>query len=274
MDTEQIASQMGTALNRIRETRPLIHQITNPVVMRDAANVTLHLGGLPVMAHAREEVAEMASQAAALVLNMGTPDPSRVEAMLIAGHSANEKGIPIVLDPVGAGATAFRTQSTLRLLEELRVTILRGNSGEVATLAGERAVVRGVETVQGTRDAASLVAALSGRWGTVVAITGERDYMSDGQRLWAVDNGHRWLTTITGTGCMATTAIATFSAVEPDALLATAAGLACLGLAAEQAAAEAHGPASFRVALLDRLYHLTPEQLAAGARIVALQPAT
>jgi hydroxyethylthiazole kinase len=192
--------------------------------------------------------------------------------MLIAGRTANKTGIPIVLDPVGAGATTFRTQSTLRLLQELRVTVLRGNSGEVATLGGERAVVRGVESVEGTQDPAGLVAALAGRWGTVVAITGERDYLSDGQRLWAVDNGHSWLTTITGTGCMATTAIATFSAVEPDALLATAAGLACLGLAAEQAAAEAHGPASFRIALLDRLYHLTPEQLAAGARIVSLQP--
>jgi hydroxyethylthiazole kinase len=274
MGTEHFSSQIGAALNRIRETRPLIHQITNPVVMHDAANVTLHLGGLPVMAHAREEVAEMASQAAALVLNMGTPDPSRVEAMLIAGHTAGETGIPIVLDPVGAGATAFRTQSTLRLLKELRVTVLRGNSGEVATLAGERAVVRGVESVVGTQDAAGLVAALADSWAAVVAITGELDYLSDGQRLWAVANGHRWLTTITGTGCMATTAIATFAAVEPDALLATAAGLACLGLAAEQAAAEAHGPASFRVALLDRLYYLTPEQLAAGARIMSLQPAS
>ncbi len=272
--------QAAAALARLRQQRPLIHHITNEVVMNDAANVTLHLGALPVMAQAVEEVAEMASQAGALLLNLGILTAARVEAMRMAGRQAAQRGIPIVLDPVGAGATRYRTQTALALLDELQVAVVRGNLGEIGALAGREGMVRGVESVAAAGDAPAIVSALACRWRTVVAITGARDVVSDGGRVLAVDNGHPWLTTITGTGCMAATAIAAFVALEPDRLLATAAALACFGLAAEAAASGTGsgratepgtlGPASFKVALLDRLYHLSPEDLAAGARVVDL----
>lgn len=270
---EELSRQAGEALERIRQTRPLVHHITNFVVMNDTANVTLHVGALPVMAHAAEEVAEMVNLAGALVLNPGTLTLEWIESMLLAGRRANERGIPVVLDPVGAGATHLRTKSNLRLLEDLRVAVLRGNGGEVGALAGVGGEVKGVESVRGPEDVLAVASEMARLYQTVVAITGPRDILSDGRRALAVDNGHRWLTTITGTGCMATTMIAAFCAVEPDFLMAAAAGLACFGLAAERAAAQAAGPASFKVALFDHLYNLSPEHLAEGAKISPLEMA-
>lgn len=255
---------------RVSDRRPLIHHITNFVVMNDTANVTLHIGGLPVMAHAREEVAEMVGAAGALVLNPGTLAPEWVEAMLIAGHRANELGIPIVLDPVGAGATKLRTESNLRLLDELQITVVRGNSGEIGALTGMGGVVKGVEAVVEVEKPEEVAKTLARRYGLTAVITGPRDIVTDGERTLAVDNGHPWLKTITGTGCAATTMIAAFTAVERDSVLAAAAGLACFGLAAELAAAQAQGPASFKVALFDAIYNLSRGQILAGARVKAI----
>ena len=273
-------TQAAAALGRLRQQRPLIHHITNQVVMNDTANVTLHLGALPVMAHATEEVAEMVEQAGALVLNLGTLTAERVTAMRLAGRRANERGTPVVLDPVGVGATAYRTQTALTLLQELQIAVVRGNLGEIAALAGQHGTVRGVESVAAGVDPQALAGELAHHLGVVVCITGARDIVCDGRRMLGVDNGHPWLSTVTGTGCMATTAIAAFVAVEPDALLAAAAALAFFGLAAERAAggtpagrsgeAGTLGPASFKAALLDCLYHQSPENLAAGARIADL----
>jgi hydroxyethylthiazole kinase len=284
-----INQQIASALARIRDRRPLIHHITNLVVMNDTANLTLHLGALPVMAHAVQEAAEMTGNADALLLNLGTLTPERAEAMLLAGRAARAHNIPIVLDPVGAGATRLRTETALRLLRELKIAVVRGNAGEIASLSavsgGGRDAdvelapiassqlprVKGVESVGDAGDPLVLARSAAGRFASVVAITGARDVLTDGERALGVDNGHRWLTTITGTGCMATTAIAAFCAVEPDPLIAAAGGLACLGLAAERAAQCAHGPASFKVALLDAVYHLTADDLAERARIVELE---
>jgi hydroxyethylthiazole kinase len=257
-------------LARVRAEKPLIHHITNLVVMNDTANVTLHVGALPVMAYAAEEVAEMVSKAGALLLNTGTLTPAGVESMLIAGRKANELRIPIVLDPVGAGATALRTQTNIHLLDELQIAIVRGNAGEIGVLSGAGGVVKGVESIEGVADPVAVAQCMARERRTVIAISGKRDVISDGQRVLGVDNGHQWLTTITGTGCMATTVIAAFVAVEDDYLAAAAGGLACFGLAAELAAEKANGPASFKVALFDQLYHLTSQQLAEGARIVEL----
>lgn len=259
------------ALTRIRNQKPLLHHITNFVVMNDTANVTLHLGALPVMAHAPEEVEEMVGLAGALVLNLGTLSPSQVEAMLKAGRAANRRAIPIILDPVGAGATTFRTQTNRRLLQELEIAVVRGNAGEIGALAGAGGEVKGVESVGGPADIPAVVRRAAQAWKTVVVATGKRDVLSDGQRVLAVDNGHEWLTTLTGTGCMATTAIAAFAAVEPDRLIAAAGGLAVFGLAAELAAQKAAAPASFKVALFDQLYHLTPMQVEGGARLSWLE---
>lgn len=255
---------------RVRQERPLLHHITNFVVMNDTANVTLHIGGLPVMAHAREEVAEMVSAAGALVLNPGTLTPDWVESMAIAGKRANQLGIPIVLDPVGAGATTLRTESNHRLLEELRIAVVRANSGEIGALTGKGGVVKGVEAVVEVDDPVEVAKALVGRYGVTVAITGARDIVTDGKRVVGIDNGHPMLKTITGTGCTSTTMIAAFAAVERDFLVAATAGLVCYGLAAELAAQQAHGPASFKVALFDAIYNLSAEQIEKGAKVVQL----
>ena len=270
MNAAEVRRRAAQALEAIRSRRPLIHHITNFVVMNDTANVTLHVGALPVMAHAKEEVADMVGMAGALVLNIGTLTPDWVEAMLVAGRRANERGIPIVLDPVGAGATPLRTESGRRLLSELRIGVVRGNAGEIGSLFGTGGVVKGVESLGGVEDPVSLAQEAARAWRTVVAITGKRDIVSDGGRVLGVDNGHPYLTTLTGTGCMSTTMVAAFAAVEDDGLVAAAAALACFGLAAERAAQEARGPASFKVALFDALYNLKPEELETGARIEVL----
>lgn len=267
-----VTTQIVEAFARIREERPLLHHITNLVVMNDTANVTLHVGALPVMAHAVDEVTEMTAMAGALVLNIGTLAPAWIESMVVAGRTANEVGIPIVLDPVGAGATQLRTETAWRFLEELDVAIVRGNAGELGVLAGAGGDVKGVESVGGPTDRVEVVRELARQWKTVAAMTGERDVISDGERTLSVHNGHNWLTTLTGTGCMATTVVAAFAAVEADPLLAAAGGLATYGLAAELAAPQAAGPASFKVAFFDQLYNLTPEQVKTGVQVTDLNP--
>lgn len=261
---------IGAALAKIRERRPLVHQITNYVVMNDTANVTLQVGALPVMAHAKEEVREMVALAGALVLNPGTLEPSWVEAMLIAGEEAKSRGIPVVLDPVGAGATSYRTESNLRILAEVRPDIVRGNAGEIGALVGAGGEVRGVESVGEMADPPGVAKQAATNWGAVVAMTGARDLITDGRRVLGVDNGDPWLTTMTGTGCSSTALVAAFAAVESDYVLAAAGALACLGYAAELAAQDAAGPGSFKVALHDAIYNMTAERLSQGARVVEL----
>lgn len=266
----QFGARIADDLEEIRKRKPLIHHITNFVVMNDTANITLHVGALPVMAHAAEEVAEMVAVAGALVLNPGTLTPEWVEAMLIAGKRANELGIPIVLDPVGAGATRLRTEANLRLLQELKITIVRGNAGEVGALGGFGGEVLGVESIGEMKDIIPAARDFARHFGVTVAITGRRDIISDGERVLGVDNGHPLLKTITGSGCMATTMVAAFAAVEKDPVLAAAGGLASYGLAAEQAAQNAEGPASFKVNLLDEVYNLDREKILAGEKVLAL----
>jgi len=258
----------GATLAEIRARKPLVHQITNYVVMNETANATLALGALPVMAHAREEVEEMVGLAGALVLNIGTLSEHWVEAMLLAGKAAGARGIPIVLDPVGAGATRYRTDVSRRLLEELEVTVLRGNAGEIATLVGAEAEVRGVESIDVGADPADLAHEAARQLGVVAAVTGPVDHVSDGERGFAVANGDALLAAVTGTGCMSTAITGCFVAGRPDAPLAAAVeALAAFGVAAEDAAREARGPGSFHAALYDALAALDPETLDGRARI-------
>ena len=257
----------GPALTLLRERKPLVHQITNYVVMNETANATLAIGALPVMAHAREEVEEMVGLAGALVLNIGTLSPHWVDAMLLAGKAANERGVPVVLDPVGAGATAFRTATARRLLDEVDVTVLRGNAGEVATLVGVEAEVRGVESIGVDGEPAELAREAARTLGIVAAVTGAVDYVSDGQSVLGVANGHPLLCRVTGTGCIATALVGCFAAVLPgDPVAAAAIALATLGLAAEQAAETARGPGTFHAGLYDELALLEPYVLAERAR--------
>jgi hydroxyethylthiazole kinase len=257
----------GDLLTKLRDEKPLVHNITNWVVTNATANALLQIGALPVMAHAREEVEEMVSNAGALVLNIGTLTLPLIEAMMLAGKRANEVGVPVVFDPVGAGATSLRTDTAHLLLRELDIDILRGNSGEIAFLAGAGGVVRGVEAVDSGGERGEVARLAGRRFRTIVALTGPKDYVSDGERLLVVENGHPLLAAVTGTGCTSTALVAAFAAVTDDYLLAAAAGLAAYGLAAEQASAGSRGPGSFQVALADALYNLTGDALSAGARI-------
>jgi hydroxyethylthiazole kinase len=255
-------------LRRLREAKPLVHQITNYVVMNETANATLALGALPVMAHAREEVEEMAAIAGALVLNIGTLSPHWVDAMLLAGRAANERGTPLVLDPVGAGATTYRTETARRLLDELDVTVLRGNAGEIATLVGVDAEVRGVESIGAGLEPAELAREAGRRLGLVASVTGPVDHVSDGETVLAIANGDPLLATVTGTGCMSTAITGCFLAVNRDAPLAAAAeALVAFGVAGEDAARGAQGPGSFHVALYDALAALDPATLDDRARV-------
>jgi hydroxyethylthiazole kinase len=257
----------GVTLANLRDRRPLIHNITNYVVMNETANAILALGALPVMAHAKDEVREMTALAGAVVLNIGTLSEDWVEAMLIAGAAANERGIPVVLDPVGAGATRYRTTTAKRILDEVDVTVLRGNAGEVATLVGLEAEVRGVESIGAGGDAAALAVEAARALGVVASVTGVVDHVSDGERSAAVSNGHELLAAITGTGCMSSALTGCFLAAKPDAFDAAAEALAAFGIAGEDAARDAKGPGSFHVALYDALAALDPATLTARARV-------
>ena len=257
----------GQSLRTLRERKPLVHQITNYVVMNETANATLALGALPVMAHAREEVEEMVALSGALVLNIGTLSPHWVDAMLAAGRAANERGIPVVLDPVGAGATSYRTDTAKRILDEVAVAVLRGNAGEVATLVGVDAEVRGVESIGDTGDPAELARSAARQLGVVASVTGAIDHVSDGERVVSIANGHPLLASITGTGCMSSAITGCFLAVADSPLDGAVEALVAFGVAGEDAAREAKGPGSFHVALYDALAALDPETLDARARV-------
>ena len=268
MSTTESTLATGADLAAIRERKPLVHQITNYVVMNETANATLALGALPVMAHACEEVEEMAALASALVLNIGTLSPPWVEAMVAAGRAANAAGVPVVLDPVGAGATSYRTETARRLLTEVDVAVVRGNAAEIATLAGRNAEIRGVESIGAGASAADLASAAAQELDTVVTVTGALDHVSDAEQTFVVANGDPLLATITGSGCMATAVTGCFLAVRPDAPLAAAAeALVAFGVAGEDAARKAKGPGSFHVALYDALYALDPATLDERARV-------
>ncbi len=257
----------GATLGGIRERKPLVHNITNYVVMNETANAILALGALPVMAHAREEVAEMVGLAGALVLNIGTLSEPWVDAMLVAGKAANERGIPVVLDPVGAGATTYRTETARRLLDQVDVAVLRGNAGEVATLVGVEAEVRGVESVGGVGDPGELALTAARTLGLVASVTGPVDHVSDGERSAAVSNGHALLASITGTGCMSTAITGCFLAGKDDPFEAAVEALVAFGVAGEDAAVGAKGPGSFHVGLYDALAALDPGTLTGRAGV-------
>jgi hydroxyethylthiazole kinase len=258
----------GADLRTLRERKPLVHQITNYVVMNETANATLSLGALPVMAHAHEEVEELASVAGALVLNIGTLSGYWIESMLLAAQAANRAGVPIVLDPVGAGATRLRTETAKRILAEREIAVVRGNAAELATLAGRQAEIRGVESIGASDSGAELAHAAASALGCVAAVTGPVDHVSDGERSLAISNGHELLGTVSGTGCMATAVTGSFLAIASDRPLEAAAeALVAFGVAGEDAARDAKGPGTFHARLYDALYNLDPETLDGRARV-------
>ena len=260
----KIASEI---LAKVRRERPLVHNITNFVVMNETANIILCAGALPIMAHAKEEVEEMAEQASALVLNIGTLTPELVESMIMAGRTANRKGLPVVLDPVGAGATKLRTDSANKILNEIDVAVVRGNTAEVTILAGGNARIAGAESIGDTANAEEAAVRLAGRFKNVVAVTGVVDAVTDGEKIARIRNGDPMMGRVTGTGCMASAVIAAFLGAHDNVWEATAAALGVFGLAGEMAASDAPGPGTFHVNLYDELAGLTPEIISSRVNI-------
>lgn len=250
----------------VRECRPLVFQMTNGVVMNEAAHVTLAIGAAPIMSSHPGEAAELARLADAVVVNIGTPDDGALEASSQALVVAQEQGKISLLDPVGYGASALRTTMVQRLLAEHRFSMVKGNGGEMGLLGGTGGLVRGVDAVAAT-DGPGAVKAVARRWETVAISTGEIDVLSDGTTLVTVQGGHALLTTLTGTGCWLGALCAAAAAASGDPLVGAAAALAALGVAAERAAVRSAGPGSFRVALFDEIAAVRGEDLATPGRI-------
>lgn len=262
----------GEWLARLRERTPLVHNITNLVVMQISANTLLAAGASPVMAHAAEEVGDLATVAGAVVLNIGTLDPTWVRSMELAASAAARHGVPTVLDPVGVGATGYRTAVAERLLETYPPTVLRGNTGEISVLAGGQGTVRGVDAGSQSLPVDE-VAGLAQKISGVVAATGPIDIVSDGRRVARIANGDPWLSRVTGTGCSLSALVGAFVAVtEPElrreqALEAVVAALVTFEVAAENARALSEGPGTFHAHLMDALFNLTPVDVEDRARV-------
>ncbi len=268
---------MKRCLKNVREAAPLIHNITNYVTVNDCANILLACGGSPIMADEKDEVEEITSLCGGLNINIGTLNSRTIEAMVLAGKRANALGHPVVLDPVGAGASSLRTGTALRLLEEVKFTVIRGNMSEIKTLAGTTAATQGVDaavadkvTEENLEDAVAFVKEFAKKTNSIIAITGAIDLVCDGETVYCIRNGHPMMSAVTGTGCMLSALVAAYVTANPESIFeATAAAVCAMGLAGEIAYARLgalDGNAAYRNYIIDAIYKMTPEQLEKGAR--------
>lgn len=268
-----------TMFDRVREQAPHIHNITNYVTAHDCANIILACGGLPVMADDPAEVMEITAGCDALVINTGTPSERTIRSMLLAGQKANELGIPVILDPVGVGASKLRTSTVLRLLNEIHFSIIRGNASEIATLNDSNSVSKGVDVSEADKvmekrieKALNLAISLSIKTGAVIAVTGETDIVTDSRRAAFIRNGHPMMSRITGTGCMLSGVIGTLSASHLNDLLgAVVTGVSVMGicgeLAYEKISVRKEGTGSFLVYLMDAMSNMDGDMLKNRSRV-------
>jgi hydroxyethylthiazole kinase len=255
-------------LEAVRAKRPLVHHLTNWVTICDCAQAVKSLGASPVMAHAPEEAADMTGLASALVLNIGTLTTDLIESMKEAVQTANSRGIPVVLDVCGAGATPFRDRKSFELLDHARIDIIKGNSSEISRIAGLDVCTRGVDTGHVDADLRRIAGILAIERNCTVAITGEEDIVADANTICVVRNGNDMMSRVVGTGCMAASVIGTFAGASPhEVTAAAAAGLCCYGIAAELALTKSAGPASFKQHLFDSLYSLTRDEVFSLQRV-------
>lgn len=271
---QDILQRMSAALKAIRETKPLVHQITNYVTVNDCANVTLAIGASPIMADDIAEAADIASISSALVLNIGTLNARTVESMLAAGKKANEKGIPVVLDPVGAGASALRNHTVERLLKGIQFAVIRGNLSEIRFVAGANAAAKGVDVSEadlksGPEAAKAAAETAAKAYRCIAAVTGAVDVVSNGTQTVALHNGSPLLAGVTGTGCMCSSLVGSFCGATKDYFAAAAGGIESMSIAGELAADAAgqKGSGSFHVALIDGISKMSPEIFAERAKI-------
>lgn len=250
----------------VRQQSPLVHNITNYVAMNFSANALLAAGASPVMSHAAEEVADMALIAGALVINMGTLDAQWVESMVIAGKTKHAAGGVVVFDPVGVGATNYRTQTAWRIIEECKPNIIRGNASEIMALLNADIKSKGVDSSCRSDDAVESAIKLAERTGAVVVISGEIDYVTDGTRVEKISNGSRMMPLVTAMGCTASSMVGAFAAVNPDLFEASLHAMALMGVAGEIATRNSAGPGSLLTNFVDTLYNITEEELAETLR--------
>ncbi len=256
------------ALERIRSCGPLIHNITNYVVMNSTANALLAAGASPVMAHAEQEVEDMVNIAAALVINIGTLSEQWTKSMFMATRRASCRKIPIVFDPVGAGATPYRTRTARQLIEMIAPTVIRANASETMALIAADGQTKGVDSTAAPASALAAARALNEQFGSVVCVSGAQDHVVDGKKMVIIGNGDAMMSRVTGLGCTASALCGAFAAVgEGDFLAATAYAMAVMGIAGEIAASRAAGPGSMQVFFLDALYGLSRGDIAARLKM-------
>ena len=245
------------SLKELKSINPVVHSITNYVTVTDVANSIIAIGGSPIMSHAKEDFPELLqiiqATRGALVLNIGTLDNQRIEQMIEAGKIANNQGVPIIVDPVGAGATSYRTKAALRLIENLDISIIKGNLSEIKALTVGSSETRGVDAISSVDDEAKGIAIEAAKkLNCIVAITGKIDFISDGSKAVAIKNGSSSLSTITGTGCMTAGLIGAFSFLD-DKLCSAIYGIAIMAIAGEMAQVSSNGPGSFHINLIDAI---------------------
>ncbi len=268
---------LNEMLKNVKEKKPLIHNITNYVTVNDCANILLACGGSPIMSDDKNEVAEITSICGGLNINIGTLNERTIESMVIAGRKANELNHPVVLDPVGAGASALRTNTANRLIDEIQFTVIRGNVSEIRTLAGTSAKTQGVDanvadkiTDDNLNDAIAFAKTFAKKTGAVIAITGAIDIVCNSKKAYIIRNGHPMMSSVTGTGCMLSAIIAAYITANPESKLeATVAAVCAMGLAGEIAYAKLNkldGNSSYRSYIIDAICNMTPEEISEGAK--------
>jgi hydroxyethylthiazole kinase len=250
-------NDMEKVLNNIRINSPLVHNITNYVVMNSTANALLAIGASPVMAHAKEETEDIVTISSSLVINMGTLSEKWVDSMLLAAKKAKETNTPFVFDPVGVGASQYRTQTALKIIETATPNVIRGNASEIMVLAQQATSSKGVDSTMQAEDAVSGAIELSKKLNNTVVVSGAVDYIITGDRMSTISNGSILMPKVTGMGCTATSIIGACIAIESDVHLACTAAMAIMGIAGDMAAELSKGPGSFQANFLDSLYLLT-----------------
>jgi len=253
--------QLTADLDLVRAKSPLVHNITNYVVMNNTANALLAIGASPVMAHAVNEVEEMVAIASSLVINIGTLSDQWIKAMLLAGNAAHKKGIPVIFDPVGAGATAYRTKTCLQIIDECKPSIIRGNASEIMALVNSQSQTKGVDSIATSDSAVDAAKLLATKTAAVVVISGPVDYITDGNRIAEVKNGSVMMTKVTGLGCTATAITGAFAAINSNYFVAATHSMAIMGIAGQLAAAKSEGPGTMQLYFLDQLYKMSGKEI-------------
>lgn len=261
---------LAEILRQSRRVHPLVHCISNHVTSNDCANLLLAIGASPIMADDPEESAEITALCSGLVLNLGTPSPRKIEAMLLSGRTANALNLPVVLDPVGVGSSQLRRGAALHILENIRLSAIRGNASEIRTLAEGTKAHRGVDADEDENASLHHARLLARKTGAVVLRTGAEDIVTDGHTLYRVQNGCPMMKTVTGAGCQLSALTGAYAAANPENMLAAVLAAGCaMGLCGEIAHRRLRpgdGNASYRNYIIDALFSLTPEQLEEEAR--------